>query len=308
MYKSNAPQDQTVLIDTASASGTGALTWGKTGLAYVELSGIGHICFQLTGTYSLTAQFQTSNDLTNWSTLAMQLDSGNMPVNENLQTAGASNGTWSAPVRGQRYFRINISSYTSGTVTVTLIGRAGSAITSTVQAMITGNKTHNAGAPDATANLGVLPAIATAANPSYTEGNQVGSSTDLGGNTRVSATPYPAAATPITNSSGNVANSNAVATLAAAVGKTTYITGFEITAGGATTGALVTVTVVGPVTGTMSYTFAAPTGATVGAEPLIVEFPVAIPASATNTAIVVTLPALGSGNTNATAVAHGYQL
>jgi hypothetical protein len=47
-----------------------------------------------------------------------------------------------------------------------------------------GNKTNNNAAPGAT-NLGVLPAIATAAAPIYVEGNQVGLSTDLAGNIRI---------------------------------------------------------------------------------------------------------------------------
>lgn len=111
----------------------------------------------------------------------------------------------------------------------------------------------------------------------------------------------------ITGSSGNVANANAVATLAAVAAKTTYITGFVLTAAGATAAGVVTATVTGVITGTMSFTFAVPAGATVGATPLVVNFPVPIPASAVNTAIVVTLPALGSGNTNATASATGFQ-
>ena len=111
----------------------------------------------------------------------------------------------------------------------------------------------------------------------------------------------------VTGSSGNVANANAVATLAAVAAKTTYITGFVLTAAGATAAGVVTATVTGVITGTMSFTFAVPAGATVGATPLVVDFPVPIPASAVNTAIVVTLPALGSGNTNATASATGFQ-
>ena len=112
----------------------------------------------------------------------------------------------------------------------------------------------------------------------------------------------------ITATSGNVANSNAVATLAAAAGKTTYISGCEITASGATVGAVVTPTIAGVITGTMSYTFTAPAGSVLNATPLLLSFVPAIPASATNTTIVVTLPALGAGNTNATVSAHGYQI
>lgn len=111
----------------------------------------------------------------------------------------------------------------------------------------------------------------------------------------------------ITASSGNVANASAVATLAGAAGKTTYITGFEITAGGATAGALVLATITGLINGTATYVYAVATGAATGSPPLIVEFSAPIPASAVNTAIVVTLPALGAGNTNAAVVAHGFQ-
>ena len=51
-------------------------------------------------------------------------------------------------------------------------------------ANIIGTKTNNNAAPDST-NLGVLPAIANAAAPSYTEGDQVLLSTDLSGDLRV---------------------------------------------------------------------------------------------------------------------------
>lgn len=112
--------------------------------------------------------------------------------------------------------------------------------------------------------------------------------------------------TPLAVSSGNVAAANAVATLPGAVGKTTWITGFELTAAGATAALVVVATVTGPAN-TLSYVFTFPAGATVGAAPLVVEFPRPIPAAAPNTAIVVTLPSGGAGNTNAAAVAHGYQ-
>jgi hypothetical protein len=115
-------------------------------------------------------------------------------------------------------------------------------------------------------------------------------------------------ATYITAASGNVANTNAVATLAAAVGKNTFICGFTLTAAGATAASVVNATVVGLITGTATYTFVAPAGATVAATPLVVTFGTCVPSSAQNTAIVVTLPALGAGNTNASVSAWGFQL
>lgn len=126
--------------------------------------------------------------------------------------------------------------------------------------------------------------------------------------------PYPyssvnaAAATPLTASSGNVANAAAVATLATSGTNTTYISGFTCTPGGSTAAALVNVTVVGVITGTMTYTVGTPAGAAIMGTPLVVQFNPAVPASAVNTTIVVTMPALGAGNTNAACVATGFRM
>jgi hypothetical protein len=130
----------------------------------------------------------------------------------------------------------------------------------------------------------------------------------LDGNYKQVVGPYPAGATAITADSGNKANASAAATLAAAAGVTTYISGFMVTATGATAASVVTGTITGTITGTLHFTFAAVAGATVICTPLVVTFPYPIPASAVNTAITVTLPALGAGNTNATVTAFGFQL
>lgn len=120
---------------------------------------------------------------------------------------------------------------------------------------------------------------------------------------------YPSGAVPITASSGNAANAIATATLAASAGgRTTYITGFEVTGSGATAALAVTVTITNTITGTLSYTYVFSLGVAVANQPLIVEFSKAIPGTGPNTAIVVTCPASGAGGTNNTVVAHGYQL
>lgn len=112
---------------------------------------------------------------------------------------------------------------------------------------------------------------------------------------------------PVQSSSGNVANATAAATLAAALNRTNYVSGFELTAGGATAGALVVATLTGILGGTLTYIFATPTGVAVGAAPLLVYFDPPLPASGPNVAIAISLPALGAGNTNAAAVIHGFQ-
>lgn len=120
--------------------------------------------------------------------------------------------------------------------------------------------------------------------------------------------PYPQGATPITADSGNVAAATATATLAAVAGKTTYIAGYQITSSGSTAASVVTGTVTGVVTGTLHFTYASVAGVTLTNQPLIVPLPYPIPASAANTTIAVALPSLGSGNTNTTVSAYGFQL
>ena len=106
--------------------------------------------------------------------------------------------------------------------------------------------------------------------------------------------------------SANVANAAATATLAATPGKTNYVAGIEITAGGATAAAIVNATLTGVVGGPLNYAFAAPAGANLEATPLILEFNPPLPATGLNVAAVLNLPALGAGNTNAAVTVHGY--
>jgi hypothetical protein len=108
--------------------------------------------------------------------------------------------------------------------------------------------------------------------------------------------------------SGNVAAAVATATLPAVAGRINFLTSFEVTGGGATAGSLVVVTVTGLLGGTLSYIFAPPAGATLGATPLTVAFPYPLEATGTNTAIAVSCPSLGAGNTNAAVCAHGYTI
>lgn len=114
----------------------------------------------------------------------------------------------------------------------------------------------------------------------------------------------------LTATSGLVNNSSAVATLSGSASKTTYITGFECSAGGATAAAFVSVVVSGTISGSMTYRIAATNGSTFvpAPMPLVVEYPVPIPASATNTSIVVTMGATGAGGTNAVCNSHGFRL
>lgn len=123
----------------------------------------------------------------------------------------------------------------------------------------------------------------------------------------VAPSRYPSGATALIGGSGNVANASAVGTLTPSATTTAFIAGFEITGAGATVGLPVVVTVSGLLGGTRSYIYTAAAGALLPNSPLLVAFDPPLPASAINTAIVVTCPALGAGNTNNAVVAHGYQ-
>lgn len=110
----------------------------------------------------------------------------------------------------------------------------------------------------------------------------------------------------IQGASANVANASAVATLAATAGKTTYISKFRCSGGGATAAAIATITVAGLATSEIyQMGFVAGVGAINLPVDMVYNPPQ--PASAVNTAITVTMAAGGAGNTNASCVAQGFQ-
>jgi hypothetical protein len=122
------------------------------------------------------------------------------------------------------------------------------------------------------------------------------------------AAGYPAGSVVLNNSSGNKAATVATATLSSAAGKTTYLTGFDVSFAGATGASIVLMTVAGLLGGTRSYVIAVPAGAQVGGTSLSRTFDPPLPASAVATDIVVSLPSLGTGNTNAVVNAQGYRV
>jgi hypothetical protein len=113
-----------------------------------------------------------------------------------------------------------------------------------------------------------------------------------------------------TQSSGNVANAAAVATLPApAPAQSWYVTAIEAQATGSTSAAVVNVTLAGlnngaGVSATALYPFVFPAGVTTAATPLTIMWNRPL-AGLPGTAVVLTLPAGGSGNTNASVNIHG---
>lgn len=100
-----------------------------------------------------------------------------------------------------------------------------------------------------------------------------------------------------TATSGNVANAAAAATLATAANRTTMITGLHMTAAGATAAAAVNCTITGVITGTQTFTFVFSTLNAYTQRDIYFNPP--LPASTTNTTIVASCPAGGTGAANA---------
>jgi hypothetical protein len=99
----------------------------------------------------------------------------------------------------------------------------------------------------------------------------------------------------------------ATATLPAVQGKITYICGFSVAPGSATTAIVINVTVTGP-TSTFTWSVGAPaTAAGVTGATLTVPFTPCVPASAPNTTIAVAAGALGTAGINEDVNAWGYQ-
>lgn len=139
--------------------------------------------------------------------------------------------------------------------------------------------------------------------PAVSTGQAVSLQADAAGTLKTGTVPLGAAV----SAGANVAASANNQTLAGASNKTTYLSGFAVTGLAATSAASITITTTG-LANNLSFVLPIPAGVTVGVTPLIVTFNPPLPASATNTAIVVQVPSFGSGNTTASASAWGFQL
>ena len=82
----------------------------------INLSGIAALAVQITGTFSATINFEATIDGTNWiAAKAIDLNTGS-PINTTTAT-----GIFMFNVPGLRLFRARISSYSSGSVTITAV-------------------------------------------------------------------------------------------------------------------------------------------------------------------------------------------
>lgn len=134
MLKTSSPQDAIVLLDDCTpvtATAVGGITWGKTGLTYVSLAGIGVLTVSPSGVYNVVQNYEFSNDLTNWKSAPMQNDSS-VPLAENTAVTGSGSAAMTINCKGWLYFRVTITTYTSGTYNCRIVGRAGTATPGTL--------------------------------------------------------------------------------------------------------------------------------------------------------------------------------
>ena len=112
----------------------------------------------------------------------------------------------------------------------------------------------------------------------------------------------------LVSSSANVAALTATATLAAASGLMNYVCGILVTGAGATAASVIHPTLTGLNGGTINYTMAIVAGATLTQPELKDAFYPCQPATALNTAITLSVPSFGTGNTDTTVNIWGYRL
>lgn len=113
----------------------------------------------------------------------------------------------------------------------------------------------------------------------------------------------PPGAEYITNSTTGTTGA-VVGTLSAQSGRTTYICGFAATSGGTTTPTTGDLTITGTIGGTLHFAYSSGSATAQGA--LGVPFPQCVPGTGPNTAIVVTVPANGTGTTESAISVWGY--
>jgi hypothetical protein len=120
------------------------------------------------------------------------------------------------------------------------------------------------------------------------------------------STNIPVLGTGVNVNSTGAASSTTI-TIPALPGQLAYLSSFEIYCGGATAGAILACTITGLAGGTKTIPIAAPAGVTLAAPYTWVAYDNAIPASAVNTAIVLTIPA-AAGRTNCAGTLQGFYL
>jgi len=87
----------------------------------LDVRGLGGVALQLSGTFSMTVQFEATVDGQTWVSLRMLPSSSVSGA-----TSSTSSGAWSANVAGFKLMRARVSAYTSGSADVTFLASSAS--------------------------------------------------------------------------------------------------------------------------------------------------------------------------------------
>lgn len=194
-------------VQSSGVNASGTVTTGSPGTtAYIDNTHAGCLDWLVTystttGVSGLSLLFQTA---TNVAGVPGTPSAYGGTLNSGINPNTAATPPWAiTDATGTKYpfLRMNLTSLTgAGTVQGKLYGwkrrptvvtvEAGSTCPIGTPCVVVGNKSNNAVVPGST-NLGVLPCLANAAAPSWTEGFQVVCSEDLAGNLRIVGTVQP---------------------------------------------------------------------------------------------------------------------
>jgi len=146
-----------------------------------------------------------------------------------------------------------------------------------------------------------LSVTVTTTKPLYVSGQRINMTDKFG---------LPADAVAVNINVGVVANTTMNAVMPAVPGYLNVLRGFKITGTGATAASAIDVTTTGCGTAGPNLRLAVPAGVNTNAPNTAwsPDWPNGIPASAANTAITVSVPAFGAGNTGAAISLYGYRI
>jgi hypothetical protein len=144
----------------------------------------------VSGTVALGAGAATIGAISNTSFAATQATAASLNATVTQGPAAAASGAWTAKLTdGTNTAAVKAASTAAAAADPALVVQLNPAQPNlTTPLNVAGAKTNNSAAPGAN-NVGALPALANAAVPSWTEGNQVAMSADLAGALRVAGRP-----------------------------------------------------------------------------------------------------------------------
>lgn len=147
-----------------AASASGSASSVITAISPVDVSNASIVALQVQGTFNLTLSFEASNDNVSW--FAVQMSRIDSQGSQLVSQQPGSNQTIFTCQVAFRYFRVRVSSYSSGTVNLVLVALNNQAIPATtgISGSVNTKANYSQAASPAAATVGTTSAIAVAQN------------------------------------------------------------------------------------------------------------------------------------------------